>query len=700
MTLYYADNTGPDTNPGTEISPVKTLNKIVLLMAVAGDQGLLKRGVTWAERLNNSRIGTALARMVFGAYGSGALPIIDGTGVANNCVYTARPYVTVGDLDVQNADAGRRNFYIDSGANYFILSRCRGYNGDQQLLTFNITDYLQEFCVFEGSEDTVGSAAFWYNNTQGEINYCIYKGSALFPIRRVAVYGTTGSSLVIRNTIITDYYADGLNISPGSTVNLYNSIICGGFSGSGYAINNAGTVSAYNCLCLPAWASGNLFNGTVTETNPIDAASVIPLPGWRHYRREGIINISVDDYNLDYALSVAAVAEAHGFAISLFTYQTGAVLDADYAAKLQALVHGGAYGLAGGHEVGSHSHSHPRLTNTSAFLITCSDAVAAMTISVTRVGTSDQWTGTLTTTTSGGGAADLNINLASGAYNTINELVAYINSVPGYTCVKNANMSAEAKSVCLAAVAGQSIAGAGYTALVDQPSFFQVEITESKAWIESAVGGGYVCRSFAYPGGITDATVKNAVRDAGYLAGRGDHTPPAPSDALSSMPVYGIHHIQIGEIDGDGGLAATRRLAASWCVSFGQNGLMSCMLSHAADETSIEQWGWIMEVLQQDGIRIMTIGDAAEYIRTSGLWTNGAGDQLYWTRTFSDASDLRLKPGSVLIDRGTAVGLVEDLDGNAVPRGGAVDIGPYEYTRQVLFGGPDGVINSRAVISA
>lgn len=45
----------------------------------------------------------------------------------------------------------------------------------------------------------------------------------------------------------------------------------------------------------------------------------------------------------------------------------------------------------------------------------------------------------------------------------------------------------------------------------------------------------------------------------------------------------------------------------------------------------------------------------------------------------AQARNFHLRPSSDAIDRGTDVGLVEDLDGNAIPYGNAPDIGAYEF---------------------
>lgn len=94
---YYVDATGGnDTNSGTTTSAAwKTLGKVAATNLQPGDNVLLKRGAIWRERLMVPTSGTASASITFGAYGSGAAPIITGsdplsawTAAATN-LYTA-----------------------------------------------------------------------------------------------------------------------------------------------------------------------------------------------------------------------------------------------------------------------------------------------------------------------------------------------------------------------------------------------------------------------------------------------------------------------------------------------------------------------------------------------------------------------------------------------------------------------------------
>jgi len=79
-TTYYVDATnGSDSNDGTSNTTAwKTIAKVNAASFNPGDSILFKRGETWREQLNAPSSGNATSRITFGAYGSGAKPIVSG----------------------------------------------------------------------------------------------------------------------------------------------------------------------------------------------------------------------------------------------------------------------------------------------------------------------------------------------------------------------------------------------------------------------------------------------------------------------------------------------------------------------------------------------------------------------------------------------------------------------------------------------
>ena len=76
---YYVSSSGNDSNSGLSTSlPWKTLGKVNASTFVPGDQILFNRGDSFYGSLTISQSGTSGSRIVYGAYGTGAQPIITG----------------------------------------------------------------------------------------------------------------------------------------------------------------------------------------------------------------------------------------------------------------------------------------------------------------------------------------------------------------------------------------------------------------------------------------------------------------------------------------------------------------------------------------------------------------------------------------------------------------------------------------------
>ncbi len=78
-TVYYVSNTGSDAANGTTTgTPWQTITKVNAASFNPGDQILFKKGGSWNERLSPPSSGSVGNVITFGAYGSGAAPIITG----------------------------------------------------------------------------------------------------------------------------------------------------------------------------------------------------------------------------------------------------------------------------------------------------------------------------------------------------------------------------------------------------------------------------------------------------------------------------------------------------------------------------------------------------------------------------------------------------------------------------------------------
>ena len=106
-TTYYVDATdGLDTNDGlSEGGAWKTIAKVNGAAFVAGDTILFQRGEEWGERLNVPASGSDGLPITFGAYGTGADPILDANGEAYVFNIGDNDYITVSGLKIVGGTA-------------------------------------------------------------------------------------------------------------------------------------------------------------------------------------------------------------------------------------------------------------------------------------------------------------------------------------------------------------------------------------------------------------------------------------------------------------------------------------------------------------------------------------------------------------------------------------------------------------------
>jgi hypothetical protein len=102
-TSYYVNCSAATDGNGSLASPWNNLTTVDSRTFVAGDSLLFNRGTTCAGSFVFSSSGTSGNPVTIGAYGSGALPIIDGTGQNRAVKLLDTSYVTMQNLEVENS---------------------------------------------------------------------------------------------------------------------------------------------------------------------------------------------------------------------------------------------------------------------------------------------------------------------------------------------------------------------------------------------------------------------------------------------------------------------------------------------------------------------------------------------------------------------------------------------------------------------
>ena len=106
-TTYYVDATnGKDYNNGlSQTTAWNTMAKVNASKFEPGDQIFFKRGGVWNEQLNVPSSGTSNSRIIFGAYGEGENPAINGTMILNNAVIISnKNYIIIESLLLENTN--------------------------------------------------------------------------------------------------------------------------------------------------------------------------------------------------------------------------------------------------------------------------------------------------------------------------------------------------------------------------------------------------------------------------------------------------------------------------------------------------------------------------------------------------------------------------------------------------------------------
>jgi parallel beta-helix repeat protein len=102
-TTYYVDCGAASDGNGSSTSPWNNLATVNSRTFAPGDSLLFSRGTSCTGSFVFSSSGTSANRITIGAYGTGALPAIDGTGQNRAVKLLDTSYVTLQDLEVKNS---------------------------------------------------------------------------------------------------------------------------------------------------------------------------------------------------------------------------------------------------------------------------------------------------------------------------------------------------------------------------------------------------------------------------------------------------------------------------------------------------------------------------------------------------------------------------------------------------------------------
>jgi hypothetical protein len=364
---------------------------------------------------------------------------------------------------------------------------------------------------------------------------CRFDGS--YGNQMALIQGSQTSSSFYFCLFANHYVSSAFNIISSTAITLVN---CNFVSISGNSILNAGTgvVSLANCILtghavltntsgsepIKSIGSSILMRNSLVLPNGYNTkhlSNVIELgrnlyqePRYISTDREAVLCLATDDYeNYDDWITFANLAKAKGFRSTLALSKTDILTGADKG-KLQNMINQG-------HDIASHTRSHADLTTPFACYLRYVGTGTNCTVTVQG--------GHLTTTVSGGpGGENLDVDLNQSNRDKTEELVAYLDALPAYTCRIFTSYNHFVSSRLLLDVVGVEVSSAEVALAYDQGAFLTNELWLSKQDIESAftaaAGGPYACRSLVYPGGYFNTGVASEALAAGYRGGRADET--------------------------------------------------------------------------------------------------------------------------------------------------------------------------------
>jgi hypothetical protein len=127
VSIHYVKNGGNDSNSGeSDLLAWATVSKVNGHTFSPGESCLFKKGSTWSEALNPGQSGTSGSPITFGNYDTGALPILNNTGIS---VYLERSYVIFDGLHAKGASyAAMRGM---GTASHLIIRNCEASLSDR-----------------------------------------------------------------------------------------------------------------------------------------------------------------------------------------------------------------------------------------------------------------------------------------------------------------------------------------------------------------------------------------------------------------------------------------------------------------------------------------------------------------------------------------------------------------------------------------
>ena len=217
-TSYYVDAvSGSDSNNGKSVDTAwKTLAKVNSTTFGAGDKILFKRGSSWTGTLYPKGSGASGNPITIDAYGSGALPVINGNGKyyttsdpIDSAVYLrSQSHWVISNIEVTNkttTKAERYGIHIDGSG---------GQNTGITIRNTKVHDVTNDGNA--GEHARIAGIAVWARSWGDSFSNVLVEGNEVYNIGSTAIYVNgmkwVGSAVnnVIRNNYVHEIGGDGI----------------------------------------------------------------------------------------------------------------------------------------------------------------------------------------------------------------------------------------------------------------------------------------------------------------------------------------------------------------------------------------------------------------------------------------------------------------------------------------------------------
>ena len=222
-TSYYVNCAASSNGTGTSASPWNTLSSPNAHAFVAGDNIYFNRGTTCDGEFSPSGSGTSSSPITVSAYGSGAIPIIDGQSNSAVFALTNQSYWTIENLELLHGVYYGLDVYADNNTaiNGIYVTDVTATGATHTSTSRNDSGeiYIVADAADSATVSNSGVYGAWAGNTKVSEGIYISAGNYL------SMTGAKGSNIYVENSTVSDVYGDGILVTNANNVTYTSNVV-------------------------------------------------------------------------------------------------------------------------------------------------------------------------------------------------------------------------------------------------------------------------------------------------------------------------------------------------------------------------------------------------------------------------------------------------------------------------------------------